>query len=139
MDPPVVEQFCGRRPLPHVHTGSSVKERAYLRCRITPYILQCTFGYYTPALGSGPGPHLYHPVRLLEYLSIVVHEHYRVAVRYQVLHHPGETPDIGRMQTYRRLVQHIQDTGGTVAYRRASCILWRSPVDRVEEARSKLR
>ena len=51
--------------------------------------------------------HLNNPVRFGKNLSIMIHQHDRVAVGNQVVHHSGQPDNIGRVQANRRLVQHI--------------------------------
>ena len=52
-----------------------------------------------------------------EHLGIVVHEDDRVAVGHEVVHDPGQSLQVGRVQTDGRLVQHVQHARGAVAHR----------------------
>ena len=55
-------------------------------------------------------------------------------------HYRSQTVDIGGVQADGGLVQHIQHSGGTVAHRPGQLrSRWRSPVERVEAARSRVR
>ena len=68
-----------------------------------------------PAAGSsGSRPHFDDPVRLCKNLRIVIHQHHRISIGNQILHHAGQPHDIGGMQTDGRLIQHIQDARGAV-------------------------
>ena len=52
-----------------------------------------------------------------EHLGIVVHEDHGIAVRHEVVHHAGQSLEIGRVQADGRLVQHIEYARGAVAHR----------------------
>ena len=65
----------------------------------------------------GPRPHLDDPVGLLQNLRVVIHQQDGVPVRHQIVHHAGESHNVGRVQTDGGLVQHIQDAGGAVSDR----------------------
>ena len=46
----------------------------------------------------------------------MIHENYGVSVCNQVMHDTGESLDIRRVKTDRRLVQHIEDTRRAVSH-----------------------
>ena len=68
------------------------------------------------ALSARFGAHFDDPVGLLQNLRVVVDQDDGVAVGDEIVHHAGKPHDIRRVQTDRRLVEHIEDAGRAVAH-----------------------
>ena len=67
------------------------------------------------AAGTGFRTHFNQPIRLIQNLSVVVHQNDGVSVGNQVFHHTVQPHNIGRVQTDGRFIQHIQHPGGAVS------------------------
>ncbi len=113
---PGVKQLRLRRAHPHIHPGLIRKERPDHRLLIFLQIFDCPLRDHAAAAGTRLRPHLDHPVGMPQNAGIVIDQHHRVAVRYQIIHHAGQPLDIGRMQADRRLIQHVEHTGCAVAH-----------------------
>ena len=94
--------------------------------RILGKRLRTSLRDHPAAVGSGSRPHFDDPVRLRENLRIVIHQHHRISVGNQILHHASQPHNIGGMQTDGRLIQHIQDARSAVPDR--SCQLHPLPL-----------
>ncbi len=94
----------------------SGEKRAYLRFRIFLDISHSPAGYHTSAVGSGAGPHLDDPSRMIQYLWIMVDQSHGIAVGHKIVHHSCKTFDIGRVKPDRGLVEHIKHAGGAVSH-----------------------
>ena len=94
----------------------AVQIRCDQRTRRGPDLLQRSFRDDRSALCARTRSHFDHPVRFLQHLSIVIHQHDRIAVVDQIAHDLFQPDDVGRMQTDRRFIQHVEHTAGAVAY-----------------------
>ena len=104
MDPPFVEQIRAKRRkrlLPvrkeWPDTGLGVRREFF----------HASFRKHPSSRRTGAGPHFHYPVRLFQYLAVMIHQDHRVPVRDKVVHHPVKASDIGRMQSYRGFIKHI--------------------------------
>ena len=69
------------------------------------------------ALSARFGAHFDDPVGLLQNLRVVVDQDDGVAVGDEIVHHAGKPHDIRRVQTDRRLIEHIQHACRAVPHR----------------------
>ena len=104
-------------PLAHAHLLLSGEIRPYLRMRIRLNLPYAACGNHAAALLSGLRAELDHIVGMPEHLRIVVHEHHRVAVVHEVIHHPQKPLEVRRVHSYRGFVEHVQYARGPVAHR----------------------
>ena len=58
-----------------------------------------------------------HIVGMAQHLRVVVHEHHRVAVVHEVVHHAQQTLEVRGVHADRRFVEHVEYAGGLVAHR----------------------
>ena len=65
---------------------------------------------------SGNGAHLDEIIGFRQYARVVIDNDHGVAVIHQIAHHAYQAVDIGRMQTDRGLVQHIEYARRSVAH-----------------------
>ena len=75
-----------------------------------------TGGDHITASCSGNGAHLDQIIGFRQYARVVIDNDHGVAVIHQIAHHAYQAVDIGRMQTDRGLVEHIQHARRSVAH-----------------------
>ena len=65
-----------------------------------------------PATGTAFGTDIDHPVGRFDHVEIVFDDQHRIAGVDKVLQHFQQQLDVGKMQTGRRFVQHVQCFAG---------------------------
>ena len=116
VDAPIFKNLSGRNCLPYADIGLPGEVWAYLGRTVACDFLYCPCCNDISSCRTGSRAHFYQMICFGQDLRVMVHKYYGIAVGYQVFHHSGESDHIGGVQTYRRLVQHIEDACGPVSY-----------------------
>ena len=116
MNRAVCEQFVLFGALAQLCFSLAGEERPNLRIWVFFDHWDVPLGDDMAAFGARLGAHFDDPVGLLQDLCIVIDENHGVAVSHQIVHHAGQAHDIRRVQTDRRLVEHIEDASRAVAH-----------------------
>ena len=115
MDPPKFENI--RIFLYRQDVFLFLQERPDHGMRVPADFRNNAFRDHPAAVRSRFRPQLDQPVGGRQYFRVMVDQDHRIAVRDQIVHHPFQSDDVGRMQSDRGFVQHIQDPGRAVAHR----------------------
>ena len=77
-----------------------------------------TLVHHLAAFASGSGAKVYYVVGCAHHLFVMLDDHDRVALVSQTLERCDKTFIVPWMQTYRRLVKHVQNSGKAASYLR---------------------
>jgi hypothetical protein len=100
------------------HGRGAGQERSHDRAGVGLQLAGGALGDHRAATGAGPGAEFDDPVRGADEFPLVLDDDHGVAVPGQRGDRLVQSPDVGRVQPDRRLVQHIQHAGGAGPDRR---------------------
>ena len=91
------------------------KERPDDRLRVLRNIFDGSLGNHRPAVCAGSFSHLDHPVSVLQNLRVMIDDDDGISICTQIVHDTGQSFEIVRVQTDRRLIKNIEYAGRPVA------------------------
>ena len=117
VDRPLGEQLGRARLLSDEDLGLVGQERTDLRDWVLLDLRNGPLGDDVPTVRARPRPQLDEPVRLPQYLCVMVDEHDGVAVGDKVACDAVESLDVGGVQSDGGLVEHVEDAGRAIPHR----------------------